>query len=181
MPVFPAEPPGINYGYLSRCIGMACPQPYSPGSTPISVRTRVPVAPETRCLFRPTSGRYAWAGINRPAAPSGAGVSGGTAGDQPRPPIPPRRCGLSWVVFAGIHPDTAWDAGAGCAGNALLIPAYARPVCVGRNKPAGRMERLAGVSGKSLHRLFTIHIAQMIGLGQAPILRIPASTDISLK
>jgi hypothetical protein len=111
MPVFPAEAPGINYGYLSRCIGMACPQPYSAGSTPISVRTRVPVAPETRCLFRPTSGRYAWAGINR----------------------------------------------------------------------LGRKERLAGVSGKSLHRLFTIHIAQMIGLGQAPILRVPASTDISLK
>ncbi len=34
------------------------------------------------------------------------------------------------------------------AGNALLIPAYCREAaCVGRNKPAGRVERLAGVSG----------------------------------
>ena len=34
------------------------------------------------------------------------------------------------------------------AGNALLIPAYGRAVvCVGRNKPAGRVKRLAGVSG----------------------------------
>jgi hypothetical protein len=122
-------------------------------------------------------------GRNKPAGRGErhAGVSGGSAGDQLRLSISLHRHGLSPTVFAGINPDIGSDEGAGCAGNALLIPAYGRTVCVGRNKPAGRNERLAGVSGKSVRRLFTIHIAQMIGLGQAPILRIPASTDISLK
>jgi hypothetical protein len=82
-------------------------------------------------------------GRNKPAgrAKRHAGVSGGTAGDQLRPPIPPRRCGLSRVVFVVINPDTGWDAGAGIAGNALLIPAYGWAAYVGRNKPASRAKR----------------------------------------